>query len=51
MFAQLQAKTRGDHLYEHQLVDRDFYKRAKVFTASKKEARTLDRFEAQMRSG
>ena len=32
-------------------MDRDFYTRAKVFTASKREARTLDRFEAQMRSG
>jgi len=39
------AKTQGDILFETQLVDRDFYKRAKVFTHSKKEARTLDRFE------
>jgi hypothetical protein len=33
------------------LVDREFYKRAKVYSSSKKEARTLDRFEQQMRSG
>jgi hypothetical protein len=39
------AKTQGDVLFETQLVDRDFYRRAKVFTQSKKEARTLDRFE------
>lgn len=32
-------------------MDRDFYKRAKVYSSSKKEARTLDRFEQQMRSG
>jgi len=32
-------------------VDRDFYKRAKIYSSSKKEARTLDRFEQQMRSG
>ena len=45
------AKTYGDNLFESQLVDREFYKRARVFTHSKKEARTLDRFEQQMRSG
>jgi hypothetical protein len=45
MFEKLIAKTKGDYLYEHQLVDRDFYKRARVFTTSKKEARTIDRFE------
>ena len=44
-------QTQGDHLYETQLVDREFYKRAKVYSNSKKEARTLDRFEQQMRSG
>ena len=33
------------------MVDREFYKRAKVYSSSKKEARTLDRFEQQMRSG
>ena len=44
-------QTQGDYLYERQLVDRDFYKRAKVYSSSKKEARTLDRFEQQMRSG
>ena len=43
--------TQGDILYERQLVDRDFYKRAKVYSSNKKEARTLDRFEQQMRSG
>jgi len=32
-------------------VDREFYKRAKIYANSKKEARTLDRFEQQMRSG
>lgn len=32
-------------------MDREFYKRAKVYSNSKKEARTLDRFEQQMRSG
>ena len=32
-------------------MDRDFYKRAKIYSSSKKEARTLDRFEQQMRSG
>ena len=43
--------THGDFLFERQLVDRDFYKRAKIYSSSKKEARTLDRFEQQMRSG
>ena len=43
--------TQGDALFERQLVDREFYKRAKVYSSSKKEARTLERFEQQMRSG
>ncbi len=38
-------------MFERQLVDREFYKRAKIYASSKKEARTLDRFEQQMRSG
>jgi len=46
-----QMVTEGDRLYERQLIDREFYKRARVATQSKKEARTLDRFEKQMRSG
>lgn len=50
-YAKLMSKSHGDHLFENQLVDRDFYKRERVFTHSKKEARTLDRFEQQMRSG
>lgn len=50
-FQKLVAKSRGDYLYEHQLVDRDFYKRARIFTTSKKEARTIERFEQQMRNG
>ena len=32
-------------------MDREFYKRERVFTHNKKEAKTLDRFEQQMRSG
>jgi ATP-dependent helicase STH1/SNF2 len=32
-------------------VDRAFYRRPKLYASSKKEARTLDRFEQQMRSG
>jgi|TARA_B110000285_G_C15091760_1_gene599501 ATP-dependent helicase STH1/SNF2 len=32
-------------------VDRQFYKRTKSYAQSKKEARTLDRFEQNMRSG
>ena len=44
-------QTQGDLLYERQLVDREFYKRPKIYSSSKKEARTLDRFEQQMRSG
>ena len=32
-------------------MDRDFYKRARVFTTSKKEARTIERFEQQMKNG
>jgi hypothetical protein len=44
-------QTIGDTLFEKQLVDREFYKRAKIYQSSKKEARTLDRFEQQMRSG
>jgi hypothetical protein len=32
-------------------VDRDFYKRARVFTTSKKEARTIERIEQQMKNG
>lgn len=50
-YSKLVAKSRGDYLYEHQLVDRDFYKRARVFTTSKKEARTIERFEQQMKNG
>jgi hypothetical protein len=33
------------------LVDRDFYKRARIFTTSRKEARTIERFEQQQRNG
>ena len=51
VYGKMMAKTYGDHLFEQQLVDREFYKRARVYTHSKKEARTLDRFEQQMRSG
>ena len=50
-YGKLMAKSHGDYLFERQLVDREFYKRARVFTHNKKEARTLDRFEQQMRSG
>ena len=50
-YSKLMSKSHGDHLFENQLVDREFYKRERVFTQSKKEARTLDRFEQQMRSG
>lgn len=49
--ANFKAQTEGDKLYETQLIDREFYKRAKVYASSKKEQRTLDRFEQQMRSG
>lgn len=45
------SKSHGDYLFENQLVDREFYKRERVFTVNKKEAKTLDRFEQQMRSG
>jgi len=45
------CESSGDALYCRQLVDRDFYRRARVQQSSKKEARTLDRFEQQMRSG
>ena len=38
-------------MFERQLVDREFYKRARIQTHNKKEARTIDRFEQQMRSG
>ena len=44
-------QTLGDILYQRQLVDRNFYRRTKSYTSSKKEARTLDRFEQNMRSG
>ena len=44
-YGKLMGKSQGDYLFEHQLVDREFYKRERVFTHSKKEARTLDRFE------
>ena len=39
------AITNGDYLFSHQLVDRDFYRRARLNTQSKKEGRTIDRFE------
>lgn len=39
------SQTQGDYLYERQLVDREFYKRAKSILAVKKEVKTLDRFE------
>lgn len=38
-------------MYTRQLVDRDFYKRTKSFVQNKKEARTLERFEQNMRTG
>ena len=38
-------------MYERCLIDREFYRRSRLTGASKKEARTLDRFEQQMRSG
>ena len=38
-------------MYQRQLVDRNFYRRTKSYTSNKKEARTLDRFEQNMRSG
>ena len=38
-------------LYTRQLVDREFYKRTKTLTQSKKEASVLDKFEHAMRSG
>lgn len=44
-------QTLGDMMYTRQLVDRNFYKRTKVYTSSKKEASVLDRFEQNMRSG
>ena len=45
------AQTLGDIMYTRQLVDRQFYKRTKSYAQSKKEARTLDRFEQNMRTG
>lgn len=51
MFEKALEQTTGDRLFEKQLVDRNFYRRAKVFNANKKEARTLDKFEKQMRNG
>ena len=45
------AQTLGDLMYTRQLVDRQFYKRTKSYAQSKKEARTLDRFEQNMRTG
>lgn len=44
-------QTFGDLMYQRQLVDRNFYRRTKSYAQSKKEARTLDRFEQNMRSG
>jgi hypothetical protein len=44
-------QTLGDILYSRQLVDRQFYRRTKPHAQSKKEARTLDRFEQNMRNG
>lgn len=41
----------GDLMYSRQLLDRNFYRRNKVNFSNKKEARTLDRFEQNMRSG
>jgi hypothetical protein len=32
-------------------VDREYYRRTKTYSSSKKEARTLDRFEQSMRTG
>lgn len=45
------VQTTGDIMYSNQLVDRQFYKRSKAPAHNKKEARTLDRFENNMRSG
>ena len=45
------CQTLGDIMYQRQLVDRSFYRRTKSYAHSKKEARTLDRFEQNMRSG
>ena len=45
------VQTTGDIMFSNQLVDRQFYKRSKAPAHNKKEARTLDRFENNMRSG
>lgn len=45
------CQTLGDIMYTRQLVDREYYKRTKTYNQNKKEARTIDRFEQNMRSG
>ena len=45
------AKSHGDYLFEHQLVDREFYKRERIMNQSKKDGRMLDQFEQKMRDG
>lgn len=46
------AITYGDKLFSRVLVDRDFYKWARIFSSqNKKEGKTLERFEQQMRNG
>lgn len=44
-YSKLMSKSHGDYMFENQLIDREFYKRERIFTQSRKEARTLDRFE------
>ena len=46
------AISEGDMLFSRQLVDREFYKRARNFSAqNSKEGKAFERFEQQMRSG
>ena len=44
--------TLGDKMYENVLVDRNFYKRVKMYSSqNKKEGKIIERFEQQMRNG
>ena len=50
--AAFKVLTQGDQIYENVLVDRHFYKRSRIYaTQNKKEGKTIERFEQQMRNG
>ena len=50
--SKMSVKKDGDSYYEKALIDRFYYKRARILSmVSKKDAKSMERFEQQMRNG